>query len=95
MLRRLLSRRLARQLPIFRLIAVVQVALLAREHLRGLQPADRQRLLQLVRKGRGMSKDERSELRALAGKLDAGAFLRAAADRFSPVPLGGSSRHGS
>jgi len=95
MLRRLLSRRLARQLPIFRLIAVVQIALLAREHLRGLEPADRQRLLQLVRKGRGMSHDERAELRAIAGKLDAGAFVRAAADRFSPVPLGGRSHRGA
>jgi len=87
MLRRLLSRRLARQLPIFRLIAVVQVALLARQHLRSLTPDDRRRLLQLARKGRGLSPEERTELRALAGKLDARAFALTAAERFSPVPL--------
>ncbi len=92
MLRRLLSRRLARQLPIFRLLAVAQVALLARQHLRTLTPADRQRLFQLARKGTGMTAQERTELRALAGKLDAKAFALAAADRFSPVPLPGRSR---
>ena len=87
MLTRLVSRRLARQLPIFRLLAVGQVALLGRRHLRALTPEDRRRLTQLVRGGRNLTPDERTELRALAGKLEPRAFALAAADKFSPFPL--------
>ncbi len=88
MLRALLSpRRLARRLPFFRLLALVQVALLARRHLQGLDAADRRRLVALARKGRGTTPEERRELRSLAAKLDAGAFARVAADKVSPVPL--------
>ncbi len=88
MLRRLLSpARLARRLPFFRVLAVAQVALLARRHLQGLDPADRRRLVALAARGPRASADERRELRALVGKLDAGAFALAAADQLSPVPL--------
>jgi hypothetical protein len=87
-LRALLSpARLARRLPFFRLLALVQVALLARRHLQGLDATQRRRLVALARKGRGATPQEREELRALAGRLDAGAFARAAAGKISPVPL--------
>ena len=89
MLRRLLSRRAARTLPLLRVLAVAQVALLARRHLQALAPEDRRRLAALVRKGRGMSPEERRELRALAGRLEPRAFAVAAADKMSPVPLPG------
>jgi hypothetical protein len=87
MIQSLLSRRLARQLPILRLLAVVQLALLARRHLRGLTRSDRGRLFELIRRGPVLSGPERGELRALAAKLRPGAFAVAAADHFSPVAL--------
>jgi len=87
MVRRLLARRAARSLPIFRLVAIAQIALLARRHLAGLTPADRRRLAELVRRGRSLSPAERDELRALAGKLEPRAFALAAAEKLSPVPL--------
>ena len=87
MLRRLISRRAARSLPIFRLLAVAQVALLARRHFGALDATDRRRLAALVRKGRNLAPDERAELRALAGKLEPRAFALAAAEKVSPVPL--------
>ncbi len=88
MLRRLLSpTRLARRLPFFRVLAVAQLALLARRHLQGLDAADRRRLVALARRGRGATPEERRELRAIVGKLDAGAFAAAAVDKLSPVPL--------
>jgi hypothetical protein len=87
-LRRLLSpTRLARRLPFFRVLAVAQLALLARRHLQSLDGADRRRLVTLARKGRGATPDERRELRRIVGKLDAGAFAATAADKLSPVPL--------
>jgi len=87
-LRALLSpRRLTRRLPFFRLLAVVQVALLARRHLQGLRPEERRRIVALARRGPRATPEERRELRELAGKLDAGAFARAALDKVSPVPL--------
>ncbi len=79
--------RLARRLPFFRVLAVAQLALLARRHLRSLDAGDRRRLVALARKGRGATPEERRELRAIVGKLDAGAFAATAARRLSPVPL--------
>jgi hypothetical protein len=87
MIRSLLSRRLARQLPILRLLVVAKLALLARRHLRGLSPVDRGRLFELARRGPGLSHPERRELRALAAKLQPGAFAAAAANQLSPLPL--------
>jgi hypothetical protein len=81
------SRRLARQLPLLRLLVVAKLALLARRHLRSLTPADRGRLFELVRRGPGLSRPERRELRFLAAKLQPGAFAAAAADQLSPVRL--------
>ncbi len=79
--------RLVRKLPFFRLLAVAQTILLARRHFRHLSRADRQRLTELARKGRGLDAAERDELRALMAKMEPKAFAMAAADRFSPVSL--------
>ncbi len=78
---------LVRHLPFLRLLAVAQTILLARRHFRHLSRADRQRLTELARKGRGLSADERVELRELLAKMEPKAFAMAAADRFSPVSL--------
>lgn len=87
LLKRAATRRLARVLPIFRLIAVAEVALLARTHLRKLTPVERRRLAELARHRKTLDAAEKEELRTLTGKLDARAFAGAAVGKFSPVPL--------
>jgi hypothetical protein len=86
-LRRFLFRRVPHLVPIFRVFAVLQVALLARRHLAALDGSEWRRLLTLVRRGRSLTPAERAELRALAAKVEPRAFAVTAAQRFSPVPL--------
>jgi hypothetical protein len=76
-----------RQLPVVRLLAVAELALVARKHLQHLDPAERHRLAELVRHPRGLTSPERDELRKLVSKLDARAFAGSAATRLSPVRL--------
>lgn len=75
------------RLPLFKLIAIVQLALLARRHLGALTPTERRRAAQLVRRARSLTPAERHELIGIASKLEPRAFAGAAADRLSPVPL--------
>ena len=79
--------RLLRRMPFFKLLAIAQLALLARRQLQGLDPADRRRLGELARRGPRMDPAERGELRGLLGKLEPRAFAVAAATAFSPVRL--------
>jgi hypothetical protein len=72
-------------LPFFKLLAILEILLLARRHLQGLTWADRRRMAELVRRGHRLSKAERRELRQLAAKLEAGAFVRGAAVRAVPL----------
>jgi hypothetical protein len=72
---------------LFKLLAIGEVALLARKHLQKLPAADRRRIGELVRRGHRLSPAERDELRALLSRLEPSAFAGAALDRFSPVPL--------
>jgi hypothetical protein len=83
------SRTITRRLPLFKLVAIVQLALLARRHLQHLEPHERSRLADLVRHGHRLSAHERGELRELAAKLQPGAFAAAAADALSPIGLPG------
>jgi hypothetical protein len=80
-----------KRLPVFKLLALGEIAILAHEHTRRLQPAERRRLIQLVRSSRGrkgnLSDAERRELAGLLSKLEPRAFAGAAADKLSPVPL--------
>jgi hypothetical protein len=76
-----------RSLPFLKLLAILQVILLARRHLQGLSGADRRRMAQLVRRGPKLSSAERRELRELAMKLEPGAFAKGAAARMSPMPF--------
>jgi hypothetical protein len=75
------------RLPFFKILAVVQVALLARRHLGAMSAADRRRIAELARHGHKLSPAERHEFIELAAKLEPRAFAVAAADRFSPLPL--------
>jgi hypothetical protein len=79
--------RAARRLPFLKLLAVVQLALLARRHLKALSPDERRRMSELARRGRSLTPAERSELRDLAGRLEPRAFAGAVADALSPFPL--------
>lgn len=79
--------RALRRLPLFRLLAAAEIAMLARRHLRNLDPGERRRLAELVRRGLGMTPAERDELRGLLSRLDPGAFAGAALDAISPVGL--------
>ena len=85
----------ARALPLARIIAAAQVAMLARRHLKhALTPDERRRLFELVRRPHHLSAAERRELRNLAGKLDARAFASDAARTFSPLGRGPRHRGG-
>ena len=85
--KRALARRAAKQLPIFKVIAIAQVGLLARTHLQRLGPGEARRLAELMRRRRSLSAAEQDELRVLTAKLEPRAFVGTAADRLSPVPL--------
>jgi hypothetical protein len=82
---------LLRRIPVARLLAVAEVLLLAREHYNKLGPEDRRRLLQLMRRGRGLPSNltalERAELAMLVLKADPRQFARLAVERLSPVPV--------
>jgi hypothetical protein len=79
--------RTIRRLPFFKLVAIVQVAMLARRHLGALTPAERRRMAELARHARRLTPAERGELRTLALKLEPRAFAGAAAARLAPFPF--------
>jgi len=79
--------RLLRHMPLWRILAIAKTVLLAHRHFRRLDAADRRRMSELVRRGRGMSRAERDELRRLLAKLEPRSFAFAAASAFSPVRL--------
>ena len=74
-------------MPVVKLLAVAELALVARKHLQHLDATERRRLAELVRRGRGLSAAEREELRSLVLKLDVRAFAGSAVQRLSPVGL--------
>ena len=76
-----------KRLPVLKLLAVAELALVARKHLQHLDATERRRLAELVRRGRGLSAAEREELRSLVLKLDVRAFAGSAVQRLSPVGL--------
>jgi hypothetical protein len=82
-----------KRLPVMKLLAIGEIALLARTHMSLLEPAERRRLFDLVRKGKGRTRDlseaEREELAALVAKAEPRQFAGLVADKLSPVPLPG------
>lgn len=67
----------------FRVLAVAQVALLVRRHLKMLEPDERSRLAKLVAQSKGrprrnLSANEREEMLRLVRKLEPGRFGQAA-----------------
>jgi hypothetical protein len=80
-----------KRLPILKVLAVGEIAILVREHASLLEPDDRRRLVELVRKGRGrpanLKPREREELASLVAKAEPKRFAILAADKLSPVRL--------
>jgi hypothetical protein len=80
-----------KRLPVLKLLSVAEIGLLARTHAAKLTPAERRRLVELVRVGRGrpsrLSADDREELASLVAKAEPRLFAGMAADKLSPVPL--------
>lgn len=80
-----------RRIPVVKLLSAAELALVARDHVAALSPAERRRLLVLVRVGRGrrsrLTSAEREELEGLMAKLQPRLFVGKAIDRLSPLPL--------
>lgn len=80
-----------RRVPMLKLLALGEVLLLMREHAGKLEPTERRRVLELVRRGRGrasnLSAGERDELARLIAKAEPRLLLGATADKLSPLPL--------
>ena len=80
-----------KRLPILKLLAIGEIAILAKRHIERLTPHERRRLLELVRESRGrkrnLSEAERRELADLVQKMEPRLFAGAAADKLSPVRL--------
>lgn len=87
-----------KRLPVMKLLALGEIALLAQRHLSLLAPDERRRLVALVRKGRGRTKaltpEEREELTRLVAKAEPRRFAGLTADALSPVPLPKRLVHG-
>ena len=81
----------ARRLPVLKLLAAGELALIARDHVRRLTPTERRRLAALVRLGRGrrnrLTTAEQAELERLLDKLQARRLAGETVDRLSPIPL--------
>jgi hypothetical protein len=80
-----------KRLHVAKLLAVAEIAMLARDHVSRLDGVERRRLIQLVRLGRGrrrnLTPEERDELAELIAKIEPRLFVGRAADKLSPVPL--------
>jgi hypothetical protein len=80
-----------RRLPVFKLLAIGEIALLARSHIQKLDPDERRRFVELLREGRGrpsnLSAAERDELSRLVAKAEPRLFAGGVVDKLSPVPL--------
>ena len=80
-----------RKLPIYKVIAVGEVALLARSHIARLTPEERRRFVRLMRDAHGrprnLSEADRDELMRLVAKTEPRMFAGNAISHLSPVPL--------
>jgi hypothetical protein len=80
-----------RRLPVAQLLVVAELIIVARDHVRMLEPRERRRLFELVRVGRGRRRNltprEREELADLVAKARPRQFAGTVANRLSPVPL--------
>jgi hypothetical protein len=87
-----------KRLPVLKLIAIGEIAVLARTHATKLTPEERRRLIALLRRGRGgrarLDAAEREELERLVAKAEPRILAGEVADRLSPLPLPRRVKHG-
>jgi hypothetical protein len=80
-----------RQVPVAWLLVAGEVVLLARDHIERLEPRERRRVVELLRKGRGrpgnLTQRERDELTKLVMKAEPRLFAGLVAQKLAPVPL--------
>jgi hypothetical protein len=80
-----------KQIPIVRVLALAEIALIAHDHVARLEPQERRRLVHLVRIGRGrpqrLSEAQREELRRLVAKSEPRLFVGEVAEKLAPVKL--------
>ena len=85
-----------KRLPLARLVILAEVAILAKSHFERLSPAERRRLVVLVRDAKGrpsnLTTRERHELEKLIAKVEPKAFASLAIEKFSPLPARRSPR---
>ncbi len=88
-----------RRVPVVKLVAAAEIALLARDHLMRLTQPERRRLFELVRLGRGrrrnLSQAEREELAALIAKMEPRLLAGLAVEKLSPLRLPRRLVHGA
>ncbi|HEX4437050.1 MAG TPA: hypothetical protein VH061_09670 [Solirubrobacteraceae bacterium] len=92
------ARRVAKSVPLARLLLVGEVALMTGRHLKKLDAEERRRLGSLVlgsaRKRGTLSAGERVELVRLVAKLEPRLLFGTAVRRVSPVPIPGRILYG-
>jgi hypothetical protein len=80
-----------KRIPVLKVLAAANIALIAKDHLMRLDAPERRRLIELVRIGRGrrrnLSEAERGELAALVAKMEPRILAGHAVDELSPLPL--------
>jgi hypothetical protein len=80
-----------RRLPVLKLLAAAEIALLARDHIMRLNPQERHRLVELARKGHGrrrnLSETEREELAVLIARMQPRLLAGRTLEKLSPLPL--------
>jgi hypothetical protein len=78
-----------RRLPLARLVVLAELGVLAKIHFDRLTPAERRRIVLLLKRAKGwpqnLSEHERAELSKLVAKVEPKAFANEAAERFSPL----------
>jgi hypothetical protein len=83
--------KIAKAIPLARMVAAGQIVLMARRHWHRLEREERRQLVRLVREGHGrprnLSPNDRTELARLIAKADPRLFAELVAQRYSPVPL--------
>ncbi|MGC9220791.1 MAG: hypothetical protein ACP5H2_05485 [Solirubrobacteraceae bacterium] len=81
---------LLRKVPLARLVLLAELGMLAKQHFERLSPAERRRLVLLLRDAKGwpsnLNARQRREFESLVAKLDPKLFARTALERFSPFP---------
>lgn len=86
-----LVKRAFRGLPVARALAAAELVVLVRQHVDKLEPHERRRVLELLRRARGrpsaLSKRERRELASLVAKVEPRVFVGTAVGKLTGLPV--------